>query len=292
VEAVRSFLRAIEHKSYAPAHTRVGEMYFRQGKYEEAFHHFREAVRSDGDDALAHYQLADALRAAGMRFKAARSYLEALAAAGRAVGLDPQDPVAHTNKGKVLLTLGRVEEAIASLREAIRFAPWDGRAYYNLGLALVAARREDEALQAFLDATAADPRLAAAHVITGQIYHRRGRYAEAIVAYGRAVRVDESNLLALNNLAWLLATCPEEAYLDGTRAVELAKKAVALRGRTPSALDTLAAAHAEKKEFKEAVKSQTEALADGTLEKADPTARDRLKLYEAEKPYRTDPPKK
>ncbi len=68
--------------------------------------------------------------------------------------------------------------------------------------------------------------------------------------------------LAMNNVAWLLSTCPEAATRDGARAVALAERAVALTRRgEPTLLDTLAAAYAEAGRFDDAVRAEREALA-------------------------------
>ena len=51
------------------------------------------------------------------------------------------------------------------------------------------------------------------------------------------------NATALNNLAWLLATCPIADVRDPGRAVELAKAAVDLAPNTVNYWNTLGAAH-------------------------------------------------
>jgi hypothetical protein len=50
---------------------------------------------------------------------------------------------------------------------------------------------------------------------------------------------------ACNSLAWLLATCPDPAFRNGPKAVELAQTADRLSGgKNPVAVATLAAAYA------------------------------------------------
>src|SRR5262249_14260203 len=57
-----------------------------------------------------------------------------------------------------------------------------------------------------------------------------------------------------NNLAWLLATCPEATIRDGHRAIELAHQAEKLsRGNDPVCIATLAAGYAEAGNFPEAI---------------------------------------
>jgi hypothetical protein len=58
---------------------------------------------------------------------------------------------------------------------------------------------------------------------------------------------------AANNLAWLLATCPDRSLRDGNRAVILARHASEQsHNQNPMILGTLAAALAEKGNFSEA----------------------------------------
>jgi serine/threonine protein kinase len=55
-----------------------------------------------------------------------------------------------------------------------------------------------------------------------------GRWKEASGAYGKLLELAPASAVGHNNLAWLLATCPDSKIRDPRRAVELAKKAVEL----------------------------------------------------------------
>ena len=67
--------------------------------------------------------------------------------------------------------------------------------------------------------------------------------------------------MALNDLAWQRATCPEAELRDGRAAVKLAQQAVRLAdARSPEILDTLAAAYAEAGMFSQATAAISEAL--------------------------------
>lgn len=87
-----------------------------------------------------------------------------------------------------------------------------------------------------------------------------GEHAEAVEDYEKALQqVDDGDgeeaAGILNNLAWVLATSPEEELRDGARAVELAERAANLTEyKQAHVLSTLAAAHAEAGDFKEAVR--------------------------------------
>lgn len=64
-------------------------------------------------------------------------------------------------------------------------------------------------------------------------------------------------LPALNNLAWFLATCPDDAVRDGQRAIALLEPAM---DQSAQMLDTLAAAYAESGDFDHAGELQHQAI--------------------------------
>jgi tetratricopeptide (TPR) repeat protein len=106
-------------------------------------------------------------------------------------------------------------------------------------------------------------------------------------ALNKALACDPEYALAHNALAWLLATGPDGKLRDGNRAVELAQKALTLRN-TANHWDTLAAAHAEAGNFAEAVRCQERALKDTMFARLHGEgARARLKMYAANKPFRS-----
>ncbi|MBU4353037.1 MAG: tetratricopeptide repeat protein, partial [Nanoarchaeota archaeon] len=85
------------------------------------------------------------------------------------------------------------------------------------------------------------------------------KYEDAMEAYERIIEIAPNQAVSLNNLAWLLVTAPNEGLRDKARALELAKKAVALE-RSPVFLDTLAEAFYANGFRQEAVKIIKEAI--------------------------------
>jgi tetratricopeptide (TPR) repeat protein len=87
-----------------------------------------------------------------------------------------------------------------------------------------------------------------------------GEHEQAVEDYEKALKQvadDDGEEAAgiLNNLAWVLATSPEDELRDGSRAVELAERAAKLTDYEQAhILSTLAAAHAEAGDFQEAVR--------------------------------------
>lgn len=105
-----------------------------------------------------------------------------------------------------------------------------------------------------------DPDNSDLYVFVGDYYYSDKVYDKAIHAYENVLRIDNRNVHALNNLAWLLATCPEEGFRNVSRALELASAAVALQ-REPFILDTYAEALALNNRIDQAIEVAKEALA-------------------------------
>ncbi|MBU2499554.1 MAG: M48 family metalloprotease, partial [Proteobacteria bacterium] len=91
------------------------------------------------------------------------------------------------------------------------------------------------------------------------IYHRMGNYQEAINAYDTLLSLDRNQAVALNNLAWILVTAPDERLRDKERALALARRAVEIE-RSPIFLDTLAEAFYANGFVDEAVRAIEEAI--------------------------------
>ncbi len=117
-------------------------------------------------------------------------------------------------------------------------------------------------------------------------YLMAGKHPEAKAYYEKALKLDDSDVIVLNNLAWLLATSPDDSIRDGKRAIELAQKAVKLSPR-PTYISTLAAAYAEAGDFEQALKFIDEGIKQS---ENDPETRESLMeekaSYEAKKPIR------
>jgi tetratricopeptide (TPR) repeat protein len=131
----------------------------------------------------------------------------------------------------------------------------------------------------------------------GNILEEQDRFDEAIGDYQRAANlyaqlIEMGDKLAtefawlLNSLAWLQATCIEEGFRNGAKAVENATHACELTDWNDYRLfDTLAASYAEARDFDMAIKWQTKAL-DAASDEEKVDIRSRLDLYHAERPYR------
>ena len=104
----------------------------------------------------------------------------------------------------------------------------------------------------------------------------------------RSLALEADNNGVLNNLAWLLATSPDDELRDGKRAIELATKACEkTEWKQAHIISTLAAGYAETGDFEKAREFSRKAVETG-----DPSAEVKEQLaselasYEKEKPWR------
>jgi len=142
-------------------------------------------------------------------------------------------------------------------------------------------KEEDELINAQKTAKAAFVLIQSAVTLAN-----RGENESAVKEFNEAIRLDPKSELGYNNLAWFFATCPDDPYRNGRRAVELATKACELaRWKNVMYLDTLAAACAESGDFKKAATWQEKALS-GAPKTMESEMRSRLDLYKSGKPYR------
>ena len=128
---------------------------------------------------------------------------------------------------KLLIRQNRLEEAIPFLKKALEFNPEDVVARHNLG----------------------------------KLLYQQGSRAEGIRNLEESLRLQSGSRELLNDLAWMLATAPEDSLRDGKRALELALLADnASGGNDPAILDTLAAAYAESGDYPRALETARRAL--------------------------------
>ena len=121
--------------------------------------------------------------------------------------------------------------------------------------------------------------------VAAQSLIKSGRFKDAIIQYDRAYRASPDSLDVQNNLAWILATCPDKALRDAPRAVTLAEQAArSTNYADASTLDTLAAAYAESGAFEKAVVTERKAI-ELTPATSRSDLQKRLDLYLSGQPY-------
>jgi tetratricopeptide (TPR) repeat protein len=148
----------------------------------------------------------------------------------------------------------------------------------------------DEAMADYNNAVQIDPKFGPAFALRGAAWHDKGEFEKALDDFDEAIRFDPESVDALNSKAWLRATCVNDKYRDGEKAVVDATKVCEVtEWQDPYCLDTLAASYAETGQFEKAVEWQKKAI---ELVPKDDDFPTRLALYQAKKPYREEPRKK
>jgi tetratricopeptide (TPR) repeat protein len=210
---------------------------------------------------------------------------EALPTAERALDLYPQSDDAVRVWAMVIEKAGKTESAIKELRQQVEANPDDAVAWLQLGLLYTAQQQTDRAIDAYSAAIKINPR-EFAYQVRADTYLNHGRQKDAIADYEKALKIAPANSGVLNNLAWVLATSPEAALRNGDRALELATRACEVTNyQQAHILSTLAAAYAEKGDFKMARKWSAK-----SVELGDDSLKDQLRKelasYEKEEPWR------
>jgi tetratricopeptide (TPR) repeat protein len=204
--------------------------------------------------------------------------------------------VLQDNLASALAEQGRVQEAKVHFLEALRIRPNDCFAFYNLGILLATQNQFAEAAPYLKNAVDLEPQLADVYGKLGYRLASEGKLAAAISYYKEWVKRQPDQPMALNDLAWTLATVPDPNLRNGKEAVHLAQKACDLtRYEQPSLIGTLAAAYAEAGSFPEAVKAAEKAIALATSSSLTQIAernRQLLALYREGRPYHEHPPGK
>jgi tetratricopeptide (TPR) repeat protein len=179
------------------------------------------------------------------------------------------------------------EKAIDDFDEAIRYDPMFAAAY--LGRATVYLNRKDyqPAIRDLDTAIGLTPKYAAALTKRAEAWAARGNPRKALTDLDDAIAADPKFGLAYREKAWILATCPDDTIRNGKAARLAQERTKDAGGET---WEALAAALAETGDFAAAVEWQKKAIADaGYVSEAGNAVRERLKVYEGQKPFRTAP---
>jgi tetratricopeptide (TPR) repeat protein len=246
---------------------------------------------------------------------------EALQELGTALNAAPGHLLARLTLAETLWSCGDTNKALGEYAEVARLQPASDFVHFRYGAALARALRMPEAETELTRALTLNPKLLEARLELARVLGTLGKFADAenhlqqslqqqetaetrfqlgvleiqrrttdaVKQYSRALELKPDLAAALNELAWLLATNPDDTLRNGPRAVALAERARDLSGgKDPRLWGTLAAAYAESGQYQAAVKTQTEAirLAQGGEPNLLQGMRLRLGHYQAGRPWR------
>jgi tetratricopeptide (TPR) repeat protein len=210
----------------------------------------------------------------------------AIADLSEAIRLDPRNAHSYHSRGLLWNAQKQYEKAINDYSDAIRLEPTKAVGYCDRGFAWKSQKEFDNAIADYSEAVRLDRRDSDAYCGRGWAWHEKKEYSKALADFSQALRIDPRDACALDGRAWVWATCPDGAYRDGKKAVEVAIEACEItRWKEAYCLETLAAAYAESGDFASAVKWQTKAIELETDPKEKEEYRARIKLFQEKKPF-------
>jgi tetratricopeptide (TPR) repeat protein len=290
--------------------------HFDKGDYERAVADYTEAIQRDikGADVLLYRGMAfanlgkvdDAIReySAAIRLEPQRAELyhnrglmhgrgddlrAAVADFTETIRLEPENAQAYSDRGLVQGRRGELEKALADFAASLRLRPGHAVTHFRRANVLRQQKDFEPALAAYGEAIRLGLDTREACQRRGETHAERGAYAAALADFRKALARDPRSAVVHNEIAWLLATAPDDKLRDGKQAVEHATRACAATAYADFELiDTLAAAHAECGDFDAAVQWAQKALDLAPAEKKS-EIRGRLELYRAKQPYRLGP---
>ena len=180
---------------------------------------------------------------------------------------------------QALVNQRRYDDAAACLREVLQRQTGEDwvNTQVELGEIMLLKGGARQAIEHLRAAVSVRPDDAMLQGELAKAYDRSGRAKEALEGYQKALALNPGDRTLLNKVAWTLATSYDPNVRDADKARELAEDLCRRSNRQDAqALDTLAAAYAQKGLFEQAIAAATEAA---ELARAlDPALADRILL--------------
>lgn len=259
-----------------------GFVYEEAGQFDKAISNYSKSIRLNPGFANAYFYR-------GIAYRKSSRFDLAISDYSRAIELSPGDADAYVSRGIAYRKSGRFDLAISDYSRALELKPGNADVYYYRGIAYRENGQFDMAIFDYSRAIELNPGYADAYYYRGIAYSKNGRFDMTISDYSKAIELRPGDAGLYNNLAWLLATCPDDEYRDGARAIELAEKALNIV-EDCTQLDTLAAAYAEAGRFEDAVTTQERAIKllkiEGSPENVIKRYVERLNFWKKNRPWR------
>lgn len=268
----------------ATMHERYANTIVKEGKFEEALEHYRQALHIRPELVWAHAGM-------GVVFFEQGKLDEAIECFEAALQLRPNAPFVLNNLGVALEAQGKNDKALESFNRAVQSNPDYPLSYYNIAKLKTQQKKYDQAIEYYEAALKRKPYWPKAYSELGEVYFSIGDINQAVRYWRRAIELNPNDIKTLNNLAWVLATTEDAKIKNPAEAIKYAERIVALLGpyQQPVFLDTLAIAYASAGNFSKAIKVTEDAIklceAAGKKEAAE-KMRGRLELYKSGRTYR------
>lgn len=244
--AIETFTQRINQQKTAENYHLRGVAYLAHEQYEKAVADFDESLRKQPKNA-------GAMNNRGQVSYLKGDYDAAIQDFTRAIAIEARNPLVLNNRALAYIALDDKANALQDLQAALKLVPLYPEALNNRGVVHQELKLLDEAVADFTEALKINPQYVDAFENRAFAYVEKNEYPKAIADLESAMQFSPNSYEAVNDLAWLLATAPEDSVRNKERALTLAKQACAITEyKQWNALDTLAAALAENGEFVEA----------------------------------------
>ena len=259
-KAIQYFDAALSANPYSiQSYLGRGNSWAEKKKYTKALKDYDQAIEIDPSFAQGYYARGYLWAEMGNISNAISDYTET-------IRLNPRYVSAYINRGNLLKKQGQATLALKDYTAVLALTPNDPGALRSRGYLLVTLERFDEAIIDYSRAIDIDPKHPHAFSWRAEAWYETENYEKAIHDCEKAIELQSVDSAPYNNLAWILATCPDAKYRDGERAVIMAKKALQMvqnsstKDHLPDVYNTLAAAYAESHLFELAIQYQTKAI--------------------------------
>ena len=245
---------------------------------------------------------------------------QALADVNESIHLQPGSVTSLLLRARLMQSQEKLDDALKDVETALKIRPGMTSALFLKSTIHEGQRDFVQAADSMQEIVKRDPENEQAQLMLGMYYSMASKVKEALGQFDRILEKNDNNTAAfywradtrlnvgdhkgarqdyenvlqrspqheatLNNLAWLLATSPENELRDGKRAVKLAVQAGELsKYKKPHILSTMAAAYAESGDYSKAVEWSTKAVKMGR-EDLQGQLEAELKSYQEKKPWR------
>ena len=180
---------------------------------------------------------------------------ESREAYGKAVSLDPKDPLPHIRLGENLEARERYNEALVEYERAIALGPNNAWPHLALASFFSGRGRRDLALASLQEVKNLKPADEATIAFMGYVYWRLAMYEDAIGQYNRAIAIAPQDAQLRISLG-----VAHKDFGDTEKAIAEYKDAICLVPGDPGPRELLGSLYMERAEYKEAVEAYRASL--------------------------------
>lgn len=247
-QAITTFnkVAALQPSSPKP-YLRLADVYMQLKSPDKAAQSLRKALEVKAD-------LLEAQRGLIMLSVEAKKYPEAVAVARAVQKQRPKEPVGYALEGEIAMAQRKWDDAITAYRAGLKEADMPVLVPKLHG-ALMASGKTAEADKFLATQVKDHPNDATLKFYLGDLAVARKDYAGAEKYYLAVTKMQPTNAMAFNNLAWVAGKLNKEA------AVGYAETALLLVPAEPAFMDTMAMLYSDKNDYAKALEWQQKAVA-------------------------------